>query len=140
MKNKIYQCWVKKQISKPNWNSWYSQNNSYCNLSEDAIGVWIGFVVGNENPNFIPENCFRMSDDELRRVDFYRRSHRVEPYPFQDISVAKKTISQKTSEALIELGKNVKELLNKISVTKPIEKTNRENRTPTKGVDVSKIF
>lgn len=75
--------WVKKIVSQSQWNSYYSQNSSYCPLQKDKDGMWVGFLVVNK----IPRECFELSDNELLQIDDYRKAYNISPRPLTDLSV-----------------------------------------------------
>ncbi len=97
---KIYQCWVKKLVDKKEWNSHYSKLSSYCMLGKDFDKIWVGFVIGDPNPDYMPDNCFALTTDELRQVDEYRRPRNIAPLPLEGIKVEKREISKETLSTL----------------------------------------
>jgi len=76
--------WVKKNVSRKEWDKRYSHDNSYCPISITESNVWVGFcVVGN-----VPVECFEICDiEELRSIDYYRRANRVYPLPLLKVEV-----------------------------------------------------
>lgn len=73
--------WVKKKITATEWKNYYGQIPAYCFLSKDREGVWVGFLMATA----LPADCKPLSVEELRRVDEYRRTANVRPFPFQDV-------------------------------------------------------
>jgi hypothetical protein len=76
---KNYQ-WVIQLVSKIKWNGIYSKNSSYCYLGEEAGQIKIGFLIAEK---FISEKCLPCSDEDLRRIDIYRRVKNIYPRPFK---------------------------------------------------------
>ena len=80
----IIDKWIKKLVSRTDWNNHYKYQSSYCFLGKEEKGVWLGFVVANQ----IPLNCEECTDDELIQIDNYRRSKNINPFPLT-LSAAK---------------------------------------------------
>ena len=115
---KIYQCWVKKRISKRDWSSWYSKNSSYCFLKKEDDNIWVGFLVADD----CPDTCEPMNYTELRQVDDYRRAKNISPYPLEEVSVEKKEIPQSTLDALDKMKSKIKGVAEKMNVIQKPEK------------------
>ena len=128
---KIYQVWVKKLLSKSEWNACKS-NSSYCFLKKDMDSVWAGFLIGNPDPHYLPDGCFPMLDEELRQVDEYRRSIKVAPYPLEDIGVVKEEVPKSSLEALAKVknhfGWQKQKLVEKMSVSEVPEDQERKRK------------
>jgi hypothetical protein len=82
---KTYQMWVKKQVSKKDWASTYSQSLGYSWLGENAGNVIMGFLIGRpadkEEVDLLNDRIALCNDDELRRIDLHRRAANCRPYP-----------------------------------------------------------
>lgn len=74
--------WVSKLFKRKEWNN--LNNSSYCFLEEEGTGkdrmIRGGFLVAYG----IPDNHFPCSDEDLRKIDIYRRSKNIYPFPFKD--------------------------------------------------------
>lgn len=117
--NKIYQIWVKKYIAKTEWNTRFSNIDTYCFLRKDDNGVWAGFLTGDPNPDFIPEGCFKMTNEELFQVDGSRRSKNIRPFPLGEVERPK----------TIKVKKSVIDILNKMKA-KFLGKTSTKTEIP----------
>jgi hypothetical protein len=110
IKNNMH--WVKKEISKGEWDNYYSKNSSYCTLATGKTYT-IGFLV-----NEIPDECEECDLYELRKIDLYRRNANIAPFP---LVIEKKeeqptfTDLEKRKEILIELAKLKEGLRNVLS-------------------------
>jgi hypothetical protein len=77
--------WVRKIMSKKDWNEWgvytYSKIEDV-RKGNSVVGVYAGFCIAKENfnPNYMQE----MNDEEMRVVDLDRRSRNMRPYPLID--------------------------------------------------------
>ena len=76
------QKWVKQKVSVMEWKNYYSQLSSYCFLEKKEDGVWVGFMAAD----FIPINCIECSDDEIMRIDAYRRAYNIRPFPTTELT------------------------------------------------------
>ena len=97
---KVYQLWVKKIVNVKAWNDHYQYNNSYCLLQKNKEGVVISSLVANpelENGRLLyptgvfPSGCFPLSDEEILRIDSYRRACRTYPFPCEIVDNEKQT-------------------------------------------------
>ena len=79
--------WVKKLVGQKEWDKFYSQNNSYCNLGVEGVGKGkkVKIVFATTEP--IPADCEIPDLDELRQVDNYRKASNIYPRPFEDVKI-----------------------------------------------------
>ena len=87
---RIEQLWVKKIVDENEWKSFYSRLTTYCRLGNEGGGVAMGFCAPNvideyENESGMPENCYLMNDEELRRVDGYFKGNNIYPQPLEAV-------------------------------------------------------
>ena len=76
---KIIQRWVKKLVSFKEYNQQYRGISAYCFLQKDAKGVWLGFLAADK----IPEGCIPLTDEEIIKVDKYRKENHIYPRPLE---------------------------------------------------------
>ena len=95
---KIY--WVKKFVSVKDYNQYYKYDGIYCFLKKVPLkGVWLGFLI----TDYIPKDCFKMTDEEMRQTDDYRKSYHIGPTPFKEVPI--KDNKPKFQDTLIEKDK-----------------------------------
>ncbi len=66
---------VKMEISRKEWENFYSKNSSYCPL-EKGKGHYVAFLIDEETP----PGCEDCDIYELREVDSYRRRNKIFPF------------------------------------------------------------
>ena len=69
--------WVKKKVSRTEWNNNYKWSGSYCQLGLEGLGISMGFMVVNN----IPISCERMNDEELRTFNGHCERNNISPRP-----------------------------------------------------------
>jgi len=65
----------KKLVSKKEYLNKYKDDIGYCFLKEDTDGVWIAFVGTVRR-----DNIYKLTDEELRCFDEYRRANNIRPF------------------------------------------------------------
>ena len=74
--------WVKKDVLRAKWESFYSKIQSYCLLSSGGQTLTMGFLVASINGNEeLPDNCFRCDDRDLWKIQKYREANNIYPLP-----------------------------------------------------------
>jgi hypothetical protein len=89
---RVEQLWIKKIVDEGEWKSFYSRLTTYCRLGNEGGGVAMGFCAPNVideygNESGLPENCYLMNDEELRRTDSYFKGNNIFPQPMETIKI-----------------------------------------------------
>ncbi|MEW6606049.1 MAG: hypothetical protein AB1414_01175 [bacterium] len=83
MKHKA--IFVKKLMPRKEWKEWYEKDPTYCNLGEVGFGrekkLKVAFVV----VDYIPQECEKLTDEELVQLDNYYRGVNAVPRPLKDL-------------------------------------------------------
>ncbi len=72
--------WVKQLIPKRQWNNFYSGNTSYCLLETIEDDPVVGFLIVHPD-----ERCKPCTDEDLRKIDLYRRANNIRPFPTEEV-------------------------------------------------------
>ena len=98
--------WIKQEVSKKEWENYYSKVSNYC-----LIGYGNPYEVGFFN-TYLPDNCQKCDDMEIVQIDRYRRQANIRPFPIEDEEEQQPTFNdeEKRKETLEELRKLKKEL------------------------------
>jgi cytochrome c5 len=82
---KIYQRWVKKLVTKEDWNKKYKDGN-YTLLSDQGSSKLVGFLIGQKEEELnmpLKSGVADCSDEDLRVIDLHRRSANIYPRPLE---------------------------------------------------------
>jgi len=78
---KVYQRWVKKCVSPSEYKAKYEGDRSRTFLEQDMNGVWYATLVAENELSRKNESLIDLNDEELRKLDQYRRSINYRPFP-----------------------------------------------------------
>ena len=73
--------WLKKTISKREWQNFHSITGTYMKLAESGGDVLVGFMTAGLKD--LPRNCYQMNEFELRDFDLFCERENLHPRPFQ---------------------------------------------------------
>jgi hypothetical protein len=103
--------WVKKKVSKKEWENYYSKIPSYCFLDKNNDGVSVGFLVAN----FIPAGCLEIIDiEELRAIDTYRRNINIRPFVLEEEKQMSLDNSKDNTEEMQKTKQYIKEMVGSV--------------------------
>ena len=83
-RKEISVLWIKKLISKKDWNGHYQYLGSWCPLADNSEGVWVSSVIVSD---YLPDGCFIINDEEARKVDDFRKTKNIALSPLKEVKV-----------------------------------------------------
>ena len=92
---KVY--WVKKWVTHKEYEQWYSKLPAYCWLERSGNEIAVGFLATTPSDG---QTLFKLSKEELLKIDNYCRINRITPYPLEEAApeLKQETLNPITNE------------------------------------------